>query len=87
MTFYDVGVDGYRLHTFSRDGRKGIIIIYLKNNSFFSQSKYFDLTDDQIESIREVLRDNTTYNRTALRDCEKIPLPTIIWQVEQIVYN
>lgn len=84
---YNVGVDSFDLFTFTRNGKRGIIIIYLKNNCFFTQSKYYDLTDDQIESIRDILLDNTSYNRNSSKDCEKIPLPTIIWQIEQIVYN
>ena len=84
---YNVGINGYKFFTFSRNGRKGIIIVYLKDNDFFSQSKYFDLTDDQIASIKDVLDDNISYNLNSSRDCEKIPLPTIIWNVEQIVYH
>lgn len=87
MMSYDVGVNGFKLFSFVRDGKSGIIIVYLKDDIFFTQSKYWNLSDDQIASIKEILIDNTTYNRNCSRDCEKITLPTIIWQIEQIVFN
>mgnify|MGYP005756941759 CR=1 FL=1 len=77
-------INGFRIKE-QNDG--GIIIQYLVDGAFFTQSKYRDVDKEKIERIKERLEDYTSTNREAKELCRTIPLMTIINFIENIILD
>lgn len=79
-------VNGFKVRRFNQDGRKGIFVIYLIDNEYFTRSKYYDVEDERIDKIKERLKDYTDTNMKAEQICQTIHLPTMINEVERIIF-
>lgn len=80
-------VNGYMLRKFTRDNKKCLIIVYLIDGEFFTQSKYYDVSQEKLIKVKERLDDYTTTNKEAEEVCRTIPLMTIINAVEDIIFK
>ena len=80
-------VNGFMIRRFVRDNKKGIIIVYKIDNTFFTQSKYYDVDEEKLDKIKEKLKDYTSTNKEAEELCRTIPLMTIINAVEEIIFD
>ena len=80
-------VNGFMIRRFVRDNKKGIIIVYKIDNTFFTQSKYYDVDEEKLDRIKEKLKDYTSTNKEAEELCRTIPLMTIINAVEEIIFD
>ncbi len=79
-------INGFKVRRFRRDNKKGIFIKYLIDGEFFTQSKYYDVDEEKIQKVEELLEDYTSLNREAEELCRTIPLTTIIVAVEDIIF-
>ena len=63
-------------------------ITYLCNEEVFANSfRYSKVSKKAIEKVAEKLEDYISYNRSVEKLCNAIPLLTIIWEIERIIYS
>lgn len=66
---------------------RNIIITYLCDGKYFAESSYKNVPEEKVEKIKEKMFDNTLYNLNVEFQCQAIALPTLIFQIEDIIYN
>lgn len=92
---YKKVINGYNLYTEDSKGTeqereqklKDITITLLCDGEYFSESSYIKVPEEKVEKIRDKLFDNTLYNLNVEFQCQAIALPTLIFQIEDIIYN
>ena len=90
---YKKVINGYNIcaedakGTDREEGLKDITITYLCDNNYFAESTYRKVPKKKFEQIEEKLLDNIMYNLTVEQQCQAIALPTLIFQIEDIIYN
>ena len=80
-------IDGFKIRRFSEGKRSGIFVIYMVEGSSYTRSKFYDVDEEKIKKIREVLSDYTETNRKASELCQTIGLVTILSKVSDIVWE
>ena len=80
-------INGFEIRRFWAGKRRGIFIIYKIDGEFFTQSKYYDVENSEIERVRRLLEDYTATNREATELCSTIHLISIINAVENIIFD
>ena len=90
---YKKVINGYNIYCEDAEGTKreerlkDITITFLCNGEYFSETSYKNVPERKIEKIKEKLFDNTLYNLNVEFPCQAIALPTLIIQIDDIVYN
>ncbi len=76
-------------YNIERDQKKGTTTIeYYIDGEFFAQSVYDRIiSDEKKEKIERDLMEYTTINKNAETLCEAIYLPTILNEVERIIFD
>ena len=91
---YTKVINGYNLYSQDSEGTgareqklKNITITFLCDGKYFSESSYTKVPKEKVEKIRDKLFDNTLYNLNVEFQCQAISLLTLIFQIEDIIYN
>lgn len=80
-------INGFKIRRFSEGKRCGIFIIYMVDGSSYTRSKFYDVDEEKIKKLREVLSDYTNTNKKADELCQTIGLVTILSKVSDIVWQ
>ena len=86
-------INGYNVYSEDSKGTdrnerlKDITIIYLCDGKYFAESSYKNVPEEKVKQIEGKLFDNTLYNLNVEFQCQAIALPTLIFQVEDIIYH
>ena len=81
-------INGFRIIEDRETARKecvNLTIIYMSDGKFFAKSQYKNVQICVVKDIKERLMDNTIYNLNVQFQCQAIALPTLIFQVEDII--
>lgn len=80
-------VNGFQVRSFTRNDQKGIFVVYTVDRKPFTSSKYYPVNEETIKKVKEKLEDYTTTNQQVDELCQTIPLVTMIYFVEKIIFN
>lgn len=89
---YKKVINGYNIleeteETLREQRLKNITITFLCDGKYFSETTYKKVPEEKIEKIREKLFDNTLYNLNVEFQCQAVALPTLIFQIDDIIYD
>lgn len=68
-------------------GNKDLTIVYTSKGEKFTESKYHNVSESAIKQIKEKLMESLIYNLNVECLSQAIALPTLVFQVEEIIKN
>ena len=80
-------VNGFTIRRFIRGNIRGIIVVYMIDNEYYSWSRYCNVDEEKIQKVKEKLEDYTSTNREAEELCRTISLKSIREEVDRIIFD
>ncbi len=81
-------INGYKIRRFWQGKRKGIFIIFKMDDEFFTSTlKYYNVSEEKIARVKEILDEYTEINRGMTQICSTIPLVTFLKSIEEVIFE
>ena len=80
-------VDAFKIKRFDSLGKRGIFIYYSIDGHVLKISKYYDVDENKISRIKQILNDYTLRNQQENELCKTLSLKFMIDEVENIIYD
>ena len=81
-------INGYKIRRFWQGKRKGIFIIFKVDDEFFTSTlKYYNVSEEKIARVKEILDEYTKINRGMTQICSTIPMVTFLKSIEEVIFE